>query len=98
MFTEDLSTFFNTAELAESAVWSVGSTSVSVHFFEGYESVSLNAFAEISGVRYAAMARLDQMPTVAVGQALTIRSVAYVIRDVQPDDTGRVVFLPLQEP
>lgn len=98
MFTEDLAAFFSESELAVAAVWSVGSAPVSVHFYQGYESVSLAAFAEISGIRYAALARRDQMPTVAAGQTLTIDSVAYVIRDVQNDDTGATVFLLLQEP
>jgi hypothetical protein len=84
------------AVLGTAATWSVGPAAVSVIIDNDHAEVSLG-LAGVSSRNPRALAVAADMPTVAVGQTLTIAGTVYTIRDVQPDGTG-MVALELQAP
>lgn len=92
MSLSDLTPFFNTAEFAIPAVWSVQpSAPVNVIFDNGFSDP-----LGISASQPIATAIAAHMPNVARGQTLQINGVNYAIDDVQPDGTGLLV-LPLKK-
>lgn len=97
--TQDLAGMFDSAELAVDAVWSGAPTvTLAVHFLNPYAGVLGLGDLPMSSRAPRAIVQAADVPTVAVGQTLTIAAVAYIIRDVQADATGRLVTLELQVP
>ena len=90
MFTEDLSPFFDVAGgFAQTA--SVGGSSFPVIFDKAYAS-ALGNMVESTGP--VCQAKTADVSTVVQGTSITIASVAYKVREVQPDGTGvTILFL-----
>lgn len=88
----DLSIFLSTGDFAVSAVYSGNGATISVIFDEASD------IGEIEGVRIEgtgprALCKTSDLPSVDHAKTLTINSVAWKIREVQPDGTGMTTVL-----
>lgn len=90
MFTEDLSPFFDVAGgFAQTAT--VGATSFPVIFDNGYQAALANMVESTGPV---CQAKSADVSTVVQGTSITIATVSYKVREVQPDGTGvTILFL-----
>ena len=90
MFTEDLSPFFDVAGgFAQTAT--VGASSFPVIFDKAYVA-ALGDMVESTGP--VCQAKSADVSAVVQGTSITIASVAYKVREAQPDGTGiTVLFL-----
>ncbi len=81
MFTENLSEFFDPTEMADNAT--IGSTTVA--------GVFDNQFVEVLGIeslRAVFTCAQASVPSIAHGDALSIKSTSYKVVGVQSDGTG----------
>ncbi len=81
MFTEDLSDFLDTTELADNAT--IGSVTVAGIFDNQFVEVH-----GIEGVRPVFTCDEANVSSIAHGDALTIKSTSYKVAGVHPDGTG----------
>jgi hypothetical protein len=84
-FSEDVSLFF--ADFGETATWK-GSTSITVIFDNAYQL----AYGLVEGTNPVILAKAADVPGVAQGDAISLRSVNYTIADIEPDGTGMTVL------
>lgn len=92
-FDEDLSVFFNSAELASTATYN-GATPVDVIFDRAY----IEALVNMAGTAPVALALASDIPPGAEGKTLAISGTTYTIRGREPQDDGAVVLLRLEAP
>lgn len=100
MFTEDLSVFFDTDGFAETATYKVGGagagTPVTVLFGrKPPQPGPLGLGVRLSG--YSAQLRKSEVSAPAEGDTLTIGGVVYRVRTFDPDVTGQIWTLQLDE-
>jgi len=81
MFTEDLSEFLDSTEMADNAT--IGAATVAGIFDNQFVEVH-----GIEGVRPVFVCNEADVPSIAHGDALTIKTVSYKVAGVQPDGTG----------
>jgi len=81
MFTEDLSEFLDSTEMADNAT--IGAATVAGIFDNQFVEVH-----GIEGVRPVFVCDEADVASIAHGDALTIKTVSYKVAGVQPDGTG----------
>jgi len=81
MFTEDLSEFLDSTEMADNAT--IGASTIAGIFDNQFVEVH-----GIEGVRPVFVCAEADVSSIAHGDALTIKTVSYKVAGVQPDGTG----------
>tara|TARA_R110000824_G_scaffold317820_1_gene504983 strand:- start:4400 stop:4708 length:309 start_codon:yes stop_codon:yes gene_type:complete len=94
----DLDGYFETDSHGVTATINInGSNStINVIFNREYFGIDPGMGLEVEGFQPVATGRTSAMPNVAIGDTITIESVAYNIRSVQPDGVG-VTSLVLED-
>lgn len=93
MFDEDLSVFFNTAEMAVSAIFDATGANLTVPVIHDRAGlVALN----VATTNPVALVKASDFPDDScVGKTLQIGSTVFTIRDTDPQDDGAIVLLQL---
>lgn len=90
MIVESLDAFFG--EFGETATWK-GSTSVTVLFDNAYQLSG--GFVESTNP--VVTVKASDVPSVAMDDALSVRSVSYTVQGIEPDSTGSILVLQLEK-
>lgn len=95
-FTEDIAAFFDPRDFAEAATYTPAggsASSVNGHFDRAYAE----ALGDLAGNAPRFACASADVPAATRGDGLVVRGASYRIANVEPDGTGLVTLLTLQE-
>lgn len=88
--SNDLASFLRTDELGDDAVYN--GNSIDVQFYNEYDAAVIFDL-EVESASPQAIARDSDIPNIAHGSEVTINSVVYKVRGVQPDGKGMTLLI-----
>ena len=86
----DRAVFLSSADFGISATWN--STSFDVLFLNSYELLTIFEI-QIEASNVSAYVKDSDISGLARGETVSINSVAYKVRDIQPDGTGMTILV-----